>query len=52
VKTASAITRGFISATKYGKRAARRNRAANGKRRAGIAVIIMATFTRQTFRAR
>jgi hypothetical protein len=52
VKTASAITRGFISVTKYGKRAARCGWVASGRRETGIAEVFMTTFTRQNFRAR
>ena len=41
VKTASAITRGFINATKSGRRVSQRERAGNGRRRIEIAVVFM-----------
>jgi hypothetical protein len=43
VKTASAITRGFIGATKSGRRAVRRDREGNGRRETKIAVVFMVT---------
>jgi hypothetical protein len=41
VKTASAITRGFINATKSGNRVSQREREGNGRRRIVIAVVFM-----------
>src|SRR5215472_6340697 len=46
VKTASAITRGFISAIKEGKRDAKLDGVARGEFETWIAVVIMITFTR------
>ena len=51
VKTASAITRGFISVTKHSKRAARRDCVVTGKRGTRIAEVFMGILTRQNFRA-
>jgi hypothetical protein len=44
VNTASAITRGFINAKKFGRRAARLGGGANHRRGKAIAVVFIADF--------
>jgi len=49
VKTASAITRGFINVKKFAKRAVERNQVGNGGRAMGIAVVFMINSLRARF---
>ena len=49
VNSASAITRGFISVTKYGSRSTKLGREANERRDKGIPVVFMVGFSSQRF---